>query len=193
MSLFWSMLYRIGYTPWEGGEAPPLRKLVEVDRPPGRALDLGCGAGQHSVYLAQHGWEVTGVEAVPRALRTARQRATAAGVSVTFLRGDVARMEDLPLSGPYDLVLDVGCFHALTTAGRRGYAAQVQRLTTPGSTLLMDAVSPRRGVGPRGIDETELRGHFDGWDVLDAEEQPPISTGPVRGARFTWYHLRRSG
>ena len=169
-----------------------MRKLVEAGHSPGRALDLGCGTGAHSIYLAEHGWEVAGVDGVPRALRTARQRAAAAGVSVRFARGDVARLDDLPLPGPYDLILDRGCFHGLSASHRQACATQIQQLTGPGSEILMDAVSPRRGIGPRGIDEAEIRDHFAGWEMLDVEVQPPISVGPMRDAQFSWYHLRRT-
>ena len=44
----------------------------------GRALDLGCGTGTNSIYLAQHGWETTGVDFVPRAIGIAKRKAEAA-------------------------------------------------------------------------------------------------------------------
>ena len=44
----------------------------------GRALDIGCGTGTDTIYLARHGWEVTAVDMVPNALTAARQKARAA-------------------------------------------------------------------------------------------------------------------
>jgi 2-polyprenyl-3-methyl-5-hydroxy-6-metoxy-1,4-benzoquinol methylase len=41
-----------------------------AELPAGKALDLGCGTGDSSIYLAQHGWTVTGVDYVPTATRT---------------------------------------------------------------------------------------------------------------------------
>ncbi len=61
---FW-LAYRRGFTPWDTGISPPeLVAVVEGDQalPPGKALDLGCGTGTNSIYLAQHGWDVSGVD-----------------------------------------------------------------------------------------------------------------------------------
>lgn len=88
-------------------------------------------------------------------------------------------------------MLDVGCFHGLSKAGRQAYAARVEQLTAQGSELLLDAVSPRHGVGPRGISETDSRAHFDGWDLIDVEAEEPMATGPMRGSHFVGYRLRR--
>src|SRR5438034_5336187 len=76
--------YRLGLRVWERAVPPSgLVDLVEGPSalPPGRALDLGCGTGTDSVYLALHGWDVTGVDMVPKALAAARRRAVVAGVS----------------------------------------------------------------------------------------------------------------
>lgn len=75
MSLAYRVLYRLGKTPWEDNDdTGPLAEIV-TNRPPGRALDAGCGTGRHAVALAEQGWTVTGVDAVPRALTVARDRA----------------------------------------------------------------------------------------------------------------------
>jgi SAM-dependent methyltransferase len=63
--------------PWDSGDpAPELVELVEGPAPPrpGRALDLGCGIGTNAVYLARHGWDVTGVDLVHNAVAAARVR-----------------------------------------------------------------------------------------------------------------------
>ena len=75
------IFYRVGFAPWDGHPiAQNLQNLVEgtPDAPPlstGTALDLGCGTGDSSIYLAQHGWKVTAVDFVPRALDKARAKA----------------------------------------------------------------------------------------------------------------------
>ena len=87
MSLWWQLAYIVGFKPWDSGISPPeLVSVVEGPEAlaPGRALDLGCGTGTNVVYLAQHGWEATGVDLVRRALRRAHDRASAAGVGASL-------------------------------------------------------------------------------------------------------------
>jgi SAM-dependent methyltransferase len=88
------IFYRIGFTPSDGhalGQSP--RDLVKgTDDTPalatGSALDVGCGTGDSSIYLAQHGWKVTAVDFVPKAL----DKAGAAGVPVAFVHADVTHL-----------------------------------------------------------------------------------------------------
>ena len=80
--MIYKILYQVGFTPWEGSaEQPRAREQISAmfdreeneRRPPsGSALDLGCGGGLWSIELARRGWQVTGVDIVPKALRTAR-------------------------------------------------------------------------------------------------------------------------
>ena len=82
------VFYRIGFTPWDGHTlGQSLRDLVEGTDDtsalaPGSALDVGCGTGDSSIYLAQHGWKVTGVDFVPKALDKARAVAIRLGDGV---------------------------------------------------------------------------------------------------------------
>ena len=75
------IFYRLGFTPWDGHPlAQSLRDLIEGTSdtpalPAGSALELGCGTGDCSIYLAQHGWKVTGVDFVAKALDKARAKA----------------------------------------------------------------------------------------------------------------------
>lgn len=122
MGTSYRLAYLIGFTPWEDQPLPPeLSALVEGPRarPPGRALDLGCGRGAHAVYLASHGWNVTGVDLVPAALAKARRRATEAGVEVQFLGGDVTRLDALGMSPG----LTRAAFRTDRRSARRGRAA----------------------------------------------------------------------
>lgn len=85
---------------WSGR---PNALLVEVAGPlaPGRALDLGCGEGGDSVWLASRGWATTAVDVAPTALARTREAAAAAGVEVVTEQHDLER--SLP-AGPFDLV-----------------------------------------------------------------------------------------
>ncbi len=70
---------------------------------PGRAIDLGCGPGRNAIWLAQHGWRVTGVDASAVGLEKARDRAQRAGVNLELVRADVRAFSAPPASA--DLVV----------------------------------------------------------------------------------------
>lgn len=190
----YTFLYQIGFTPWEASDDRGPLPQVLADRPPGRALDTGCGSGRQSVLLAEHGWQVTGVDVVAKPLRAARARALAAGVDqqVRFVRADVTRLGDGLPGAPFDLVTDVGCLHGLSDGGRRAFTAWLAEHTTGGADLLVSAALPRRGIGPRGIDEATL-GSLLGptWSVVAVTSPDGVGRGPLAGAQFRWYHYRR--
>ena len=81
----YARLYRFGITPWERyatAAAASIAALLdreqsERSRPPGRALDLGCGRGQYTPELARRGWEAVGIDNVPAAIEAAAARAGA--------------------------------------------------------------------------------------------------------------------
>jgi SAM-dependent methyltransferase len=101
--------------------------------PPGTALDLGCGLGVNSTYLAKQGWKVTSVDWADEAIRQARARAEAEGLDIRFEIADAA--EWVPLR-QFDLVIST---YALPPAGeRRGKVLKTAAdAVAPGGTLLM--------------------------------------------------------
>jgi cyclopropane fatty-acyl-phospholipid synthase-like methyltransferase len=179
--------------PWDV-ELPPPEVLEVVDLlPPGRALDLGCGFGRTCRYLAQHGWQCDGVDFVEKAIVTARERTDAAGLAdrVTFHEASVAELDFL--EPPYELAIDVGCFHAQSRAVCLRYAKHVARLLKPGGLFLLFAhlrdeseATEGRWVTARQIDL--LFQH----DFVVEQMVPGTTT--VRDSTWPsgWYWLRRN-
>lgn len=200
MSSFYRFAYAIGFRPWEragreaAGQFSGLLDREAKDRPvpPGRAADLGCGTGIHTVDLARRGWQATGLDNQPRALRAARARGQAAGASASFRQADVTAFASSDLGGPASLFLDVGCFHRLPPAGQAAMARCVTAAAAPGATLLLLAFRPgRRGPLPSGVSRTGLEAAFTGWAVL--AEEPAVTAGMPRALRRSapqWYRLR---
>jgi cyclopropane fatty-acyl-phospholipid synthase-like methyltransferase len=193
MSLFFRAAYLVGFKPWDSG-VPPAELVSVVEGPerlqPAKALDLGCGTGTNCVYLAQHGWDVTGIDFVPRAIDSARRKAEAAHVSPGFRVGDVTRLAELGVGSDYRLLLDLGCFHSIPDAGRDAYVRGATEVAQPRATMLLfcfvRGAKPSR-VGPRGVARGEVAQRFDpGWEVV-AEQQGR----PALGCDSAWYRLRR--
>jgi SAM-dependent methyltransferase len=132
--IFFQILY-LREPPWDTGISPPELTAFIDAHPPGRAVDLGCGNGTNAITLAQHGWQVTGVDFVSRAIRNAKKKARQMGLSINFQVEDVTRLKDI--NGPFDLILDIGCFHSLTEEGKSAYVHNIRRLLAPDGTFLM--------------------------------------------------------
>jgi ubiquinone/menaquinone biosynthesis C-methylase UbiE len=124
-----------GQPPWDTGVSPP--ELLEFiqNHKAGRAIDIGCGTGTNVITLANAGWQVTGVDFAPRAIKLAKQKAHEAGVQVELLVKDATTLEGI--SGPFDLALDLGCFHGIPLKGRTKYLEQLHRVLAPGGFWLM--------------------------------------------------------
>jgi SAM-dependent methyltransferase len=166
---------RLGIRPWEIDPGPPELDawLASWPGPPGRALDLGCGTGRQSLRLAQHGWQVVGVDFVPLAVAKAYRRVAGAQFGAEFVIGDVTRLGDLDLGDRFQLVLDCKCFHGLPPSLHARYAAGVASACAPGGSYLLFALTPNRfreRLGaPRGVSRAEVERLFAGdFDDLTA-------------------------
>src|SRR6201993_5635155 len=144
------LFYRLGFTTWGGHPiAKNLQDLVE-ELPAGKALDLGCGTGDSSIYLARHGWKVTGVDFVPRALDKAR--AKAADLAINFVQADVTRLSQAGIGADFRLIVDNGCLHNMSDGDRDAYVREVSAVSSPDARLLIVAFLPGGRVGVRGVD-----------------------------------------
>lgn len=170
------VFYRIGFTPWDGHPiAPHLRALVEGTGdtpalPVGSALDLGCGTGDSSIYLAQQGWKVTGVDFVPKALDKAR--AKAANLPVDFVRADVTRLSQTGIGTGFQLIVDNGCLHNMSDIDRDAYVREVSAVAAYDARLFIVAFLPGGRFGVRGVEPAEMESRFAAaWTLLSAGDE----------------------
>jgi cyclopropane fatty-acyl-phospholipid synthase-like methyltransferase len=123
--------------PWNI-ERPPalLLELVESGRLQlCDAIDLGCGAGNYSVWLAEKGFEVTGIEVSEEALALARKLAGSRGVSCRFIARDLtADLEGFDLS--FDFAFEWEVLHHIFPEHRARYVSNVHRMLRPGGLYL---------------------------------------------------------
>ena len=93
-----------------------LKDLVETFHPK-TSLELGCGLGRFSSYLADHGLKATGVDFSSVAIEKAKKRVVNAEHKPTFIVGDVTNLE--MITKQFDVSFDVGCFHCLDEIGQK--------------------------------------------------------------------------
>ena len=185
--------YRSGDLPWDQPLPPPEVIALAGELPPGRALDLGCGAGRASIYLAQQGWTCDGVDFVPEAVALAEQRAREAGVAerVQFHLAPVTQLDGL--QPPYDLAIDVGCMHNLRGDDLRAYRGEVARLVSPGGRYLLFAHLIEAGAAPqrRGLPEQTILDIFTPTFSFERIEHGQTTVGNSTPWPSAWFWLRR--
>jgi SAM-dependent methyltransferase len=135
--------------------ARPNRFLVaEVgELPPGRALDLACGEGRNAVWLAERGWQVTGVDFADVALTKARNLAAARAVEVDWVQADLLAYS--PERRGYDLVL---LFYVQLPGAQRGeiVRAAAEGVAVGGTLLLVAHDSSNLEHGHGGPKEASV-------------------------------------
>lgn len=184
--------------PWAHDE--PTLFLAEVChmRSPGTALDIGCGAGTDSVYLAQQGWDVTSLDFMPKALEFTQQRAREAGVDVTPVEADVTTWEP---PHQFDLVLDHGLLHNMDPVRYPAYRERViGAVADEGDFVLLHwhplyPDQPNGKMGPRRVDRESIRDFFapelqERYFAAEEFEDLPDLVG--RGMRQAYYWFRRN-
>lgn len=155
----WNAHYAADELPWDTGEPEPhLVELIErrglSQGPPRRALEVGCGTGTNTLWLAGQGLEVTALDLAPLAIERARGKASQAGEAIAqrchFMAHDF--LADQPPAGPFDLVFDRGCFHVFDERDQQArFAARVASLLAPGGlwlSLIGSTEGPPREFGP---------------------------------------------
>jgi SAM-dependent methyltransferase len=144
-SLDFDRAYRYPITVWGDIRIPREIKSLVRERDYKSALELGCGVGRYSRYVAKCGISTTGVDFSPVAIAKAQQRVAGLELRPHFLVGDVTHLD--ALSGPFDVSFDVGCFHCLDPKGQHAYVSEVFRLLRPGATHLIWALDARAHHG----------------------------------------------
>ena len=141
--------------------------------PPGRALDLGCGNGRNSLYLAANGFTVTAWDKNPMSINNLES--IRAAEALENLRTAVTDLNSLTFDGEYDLILSTVVMMFLEPDTIPGLIANMQRCTAAGGYNLivaaMDTEDYPCAVGfPFAFKEGELRRYYEGWERVKYNE-----------------------
>lgn len=180
--------------PWHQEQPPKILVDAVAAAGRGRALDVGCGAGVFSVWLAEQGMDVTGIDLFPEAIAMGEARAKEHGVRVNFITGDLFEFQ----AQPFDLVYDSGCLHALVGGNVDRYKRQLLRWLAPGGTYILGHWGKRhpldwRPIGPRRRSEKTIAKIFaPELKIVETEVadfETPLPFGPV--VRGIGYRITR--
>lgn len=141
----WNERYAAKELIWSAGPNALFAEVVGKLKP-GKALDLACGEGRNAIWLAEQGWQVTGIDFSSVGIDKARQIAARRGVSVDFLVEDLATAE--LAEAQYDLVAVVFLHNA--PEQRAVWMAKAIDAVAPGGSFVFIGHDPEnihRGVG----------------------------------------------
>ena len=146
---FWDERYGSATTIWSGNPNPHLVARV-ADLRPGTALDVGSGEGADAIWLAEQGWQVTGIDVSMVALERAAQLAAAAGQDVadriTWQQADILTWDPAPRQ--FDLVS--AQFMHLPRSAREVVYRRLAAAVRPDGSLLMWVTTRQIWIRPPG-------------------------------------------
>ncbi len=142
---------------------------------PGKVLDLGCGNGRNSLYLAANGFDVTAWDKNPMSIANLQRVVEAEGLN--NLQSDVRDLNSLKFDGEYDFILSTVVMMFLESTTIAGLIDNMQRCTKSGGYNLIVAAMDTEDfpctVGfPFAFREGELSGYYAGWEVVKYNEEP---------------------
>ena len=172
-----------------------LASVVELLGSGKRILDVGCGAGVFSVWMAQHGHRVVGLDLFPEAIAMARARAAAENIDVEFVTRDLV---DYRPAERFDLVYDSGCLHSLVGVSVHAYKHKLLECIAPNGQYVLEHWGKRnlfdwRPIGPKRRSQATIERIFAPELALITSEtedfDAPLPFGPV--VRGVGYHFRQ--
>ena len=140
---------------------------------PGKTLDLGCGNGRNSLYLAANGYDVTAWDKNPMSIQNLLSIREAEGLE--NLQASVKDLNTLTIDGEYDFILSTVVMMFLESSTIPRLIPNMQRCTKPGGYNLIVAAMDTEDfpctVGfPFAFKAGELKNYYEGWDLLKYNE-----------------------
>lgn len=171
-------------TPW-----PESRKFAESLPPKARILDIGCGNGRNSFYLAEKGFTAVGIDFSARLITMARNKSGWRGKSesLQFIAAEVAA---IPFrAGSFDAALFIATLHHIPTEKERIQSLlEIERCLKPGGRALVSVWAREQelyrklAAGQEMLDSEAHTAGFESGDVLK-----PWKTGSKTYLRY--YHF----
>lgn len=188
-------LYESQDTKLASAQVPQLLSLLALT-PPARILDVGCGYGRHSVELARLGFDVTGVDISEVQLTRAKEKASAAEVSVDFRLGDARALEfEAEFDAAISMFLSFGFFE--TDAEHVAMLRGIAQALRPGGRFLMDFWNREYEIQRFDRWQVERTGEvfeFEEWDFdyLNGRLNWTNHAFFPDGRHESWYHSIRA-
>lgn len=166
--------------PWRRISTNFLKMAIEKYCLSGKALDLGCGTGEKTIFLSKNGFETEGVDISKTVITSASKKGKREGSKAKFYIGDVKNLAFL--KEPYDLIVDYGCFHSISPKDRKHYFKELNRLTKFKSYLILMCHSKERtpkiekarlsdvsGIQRYYFSEKDIKRYFSKFKIIEKQ------------------------
>jgi SAM-dependent methyltransferase len=183
----WTRLYAetpLHGLPWANQDPfPPLVRAIGAGwlAPPGPVLDVGCGVGTNTFWLARRGFRATGIDIAPGAIAAAESRRVPESTNPVFLEDDILASALPPAQ--FRAAVDVGCFQTLPPRTRSAFASRLARVLAPGAPYVLFWVGrEERGSWgpPHRLSVSEVTDTFESLFLIDRVEHRPRSVRLTR-------------
>jgi ubiquinone/menaquinone biosynthesis C-methylase UbiE len=184
----WDQIYRrypVKSWGWELGKPRPILvefiEKVMIKR--GKVLDLCCGAGTNTVYLAEKGFKVTAIDISRKAIAYAKEKAGHVNVKIDFM---IQSFVDLSFEDEeFDFVFDMGCFHHVEIVDRPKFITGVHRVLKKAGNCLLTCFSYKNGPAWNHFTEKQLISLFS--DYFNIREIRHVSSIEGDGVKRYFY------
>jgi len=187
----WEQYYKktpLDEIPWQKTQADYFTKIIEMGKvKSGSVLDLGCGTGVKSIYLAKKGFKVTGVDISKTAIKLAKENARKAKIKVNFIVADATDLSFLK-NKKFDFILDWANLHGIPKSKRRKYISGIVKHTKKGGKLLLRCFDKNRTqkeftLRPMGLiylfSKEDIKNLFSKhFKILETNRSKPIGETP---------------
>ncbi len=116
-------------------DMPGIVKILQ-ERGAKTVLDLGCGTGRHTVYLAKNGFTVYGMDNSPQAIQSAQKWLHEEGLTADLKYGDITEPFPYP-DAFFDALISVQVINHGDNATVKRIAQEIARVLKPGGLLFI--------------------------------------------------------
>ena len=177
---------------WTAGTAgPELANLVYTQRikPGSEILEVGCGLGTESIFMAVRGMNVTAMDLSKDAINVGKEIAKQYDVNIDWIVGDLLR-EDL-FNQKFDVITDQGCFHHMKENEFEKYEQKISKYIKPGGLFVLRAFSDAMPEGdqPRRVSSDDMIKTFNKDFKLEHLERILSFSSEKYDKPLSWYSL----
>ena len=172
---FWEIGYHdITVSTFAKGPTSDMADFYRTIKPHSRILDVGCGEGRNSIFLAEQGHMIDAFDLSEAGIKKAKTIATDKGLNINFF---VCDLGNFIFDKDYDVILSHGVLHLPEKAVRDRFILEAQEHTAPGGYNIIGIFTNRLPVTPDNAPFTkslfnvgELPEKYTGWKILTHDE-----------------------